>query len=175
MSPLSTPPAIPPAPAKRLLLVRHAKAVPHGGACNDFDRPLAEKGKDDAATISAILAEAGLEVDLFISSPAKRAFSTAKAFADALGAQSIGIDGQIYEGLPEAMLKIVRSSPDKFKSLMLVGHNPGVTELAVELCPEIDYELPTCAVACIDFDALSWESLKSSSGKLAFLVSSKSL
>lgn len=175
MSPLSNAPEIPPAPARRLLIVRHAKALSHDSPYSDFDRPLSEKGKADAATIAAILAEAGLTVDAFVSSPAKRAFATAKAFADRLGAPSIGIDSHIYEAGVDTLMRIVRSTQDRRKTLMLVGHNPGATELAVALCPEIDYELPTCAVACLDFETRSWDSVKKGSAKLAFLVSSKSL
>ena len=166
---------IPPAPPRRLMLVRHAKAVSHDSAYEDFDRPLSEKGKADADAIAAILKDAELSVDQFISSPAKRAFATAKPFADALGAQSIRIDERIYDASPETLLKTIQSLPDKFHSIMLVGHNPGLTELAFSLCPEIDAELPTCAVVCIDFSSLSWDSVKCGSGKLAFLISSKAL
>lgn len=168
-------PRIQPPEAHRLMLVRHAKAMPHDGSSIDFDRPLSEKGKADAEALASILADAGLEVDSFISSPAKRAFSTAKAFADALGAQSIGIDERLYDASPETLLKIVRSLQDKHHSVMIVGHNPALTELAFELCPEIDSELPVCAVACIDIDSHSWDNVKTASGRLSFLISAKAL
>ena len=175
MNPQVKLPQVQPPPARRLMLVRHAKAALNDGSMPDFDRPLSEKGKDDSDAMAGILRDTGLEVEYFLSSPAKRAFSTAKSFADAFGAQSIAIDERIYEAFPKTLIKIIHSLPDKFHSVMIVGHNPALTELAYELCPEIDSEMPTCAVACVDFDSHSWDNIKVSSGKLTFMISSKAL
>ncbi len=166
MTPGTSSTKLAPPAAKRLILVRHAKAAPHGSTEEDIDRPLDERGKSDANAMAAWLKGAGASPDHIASSPAKRAFRTAQAFAEAFDAKAITVDPRIYEADPSTLLDLVRGMPDRFPTCMLVGHNPGITELALWLSESPLDELPTCAAVCLDFDARSWNSLKPSSGKL---------
>jgi len=150
--------------------VRHAKALPPDSQTEDIDRPLSDKGRGDAAAMAAWLAKTGAAPDVIVSSPAKRAFRTAQAFAEAFNAKAITVDQRVYEASPSELLDLMRGMQDKFATCVLVGHNPGLSELLALLSLAPTGELATCAVACVDFDeARSWISIKPNSGRLRLL------
>ncbi len=140
-----------------LILVRHAHASNGSAARSDRERPLTERGKQDAATMGASLAARRLVPDLMISSPALRALSTARLFADQLGygRADILVDERLYAGSVGVLLAIVHGLDPDRQQVMLFGHNPEFTELAHQLSNAI-VDMPTCAVAEFGFASQPW-------------------
>ena len=153
---------------RRLTLVRHAKSSWDYAELSDFERPLNARGRRDAPAMAKRLA-ADLERPLrLISSPALRAITTAHAFAAALAVPntSIRVDPRIYEATRGTLLGIVRECDDADSHVLLFGHNPGFSELALLLAPCPFSDMPTCAVATLSFDAAHWRDIRHGSGVL---------
>lgn len=115
---------------RRLVLVRHAKAEPGD---DDAERPLAERGRRDAAEIGRWLAAEGIEPDLVLVSPALRARQTWEAVADAVSGPRVEPDERIYANTLPDLLAVLREVPAEVGTLVVVGHAPGVQELAADL------------------------------------------
>jgi phosphohistidine phosphatase len=144
---------------KTLWLLRHAKAVAHG-TMPDHERTLEPRGQRDATRLGRHWLERHGRPDVIVASPAARALATARLFAEAVGygLEGIRIDARIYESSPRILLDIVEATDDAFDGLMLVGHNPEFTELAHRFDPDIT-NMPTCAVATLQFDVETWGAL----------------
>jgi phosphohistidine phosphatase len=140
-----------------LLLVRHAKAAKGDAGVHDRDRPLDDRGRRDAPRMGKRLAQHEARPDLILSSPALRALETAQLIAEALGgkAADIQVDERLYASTPATLLDIIQSLDDTLKRVMLVGHNPEMSELAHRFFGEID-EMPTCSVAEFEFASTTW-------------------
>lgn len=139
-----------------LYLLRHAKSDWKKETTTDFERPLSKRGFSDAPKMAAWLAKQANIPEIIISSPALRAYQTALPFAHALDIQANDIlfDNRIYEASLETLLKVVRQLPEQEKSVLLIGHNPGLDFLLQVLCkqakPRNDGKLmTTCAIAKI--------------------------
>lgn len=146
---------------KRLWLFRHAKAAPAESALSDFARPLAERGERDARWIAARLARAPRAPSRIVASPAARTRRTAETAAEALGQPTAAVifDERLYLGSTAAILAVI-AGHDDVDSLLIVGHNPGLSELALDLTPELPLDdLPTSGLVGIDADTPSWASL----------------
>ena len=145
---------------KTLILVRHAKSSWTDPALPDRDRPLNDRGKRDAPKMARRLAKDGVKPDLILSSPAKRARTTARIIAKALDCRpgDIQVNDRLYAVEAGELLRVIRGLDDKLKRAMLVGHNPELTDLAHRLSNKVAY-LPTCAIAVFAFDAKSWSSV----------------
>jgi phosphohistidine phosphatase len=155
---------------KRLTLVRHAKSSWKDPELTDFDRPLSKRGKRDAPLMGERLAGRDSRPELILSSPAKRARKTAKLMARKLelAADRLILEAEIYEAEPEALLKVIRGLDDRWAHVLLIGHNPGLTELGNLLADCGIENIPTCGALCLDFAAESWRSLGPQSGTLVF-------
>ncbi len=142
---------------KTLILVRHAKSSWGDGSLMDKNRPLDERGKHDAPEMGRRLAKRDLKPDLIMSSPAKRALATARLLAKELDyePQKIVMDESLYAVTAADLLDMIRNLDDGTQTVMLVGHNPELTELAHALSAPVD-RLPTCAVVEFRFDTTSW-------------------
>ncbi|WP_428309218.1 SixA phosphatase family protein [Hydrocarboniphaga sp.] len=153
---------------RSLTLVRHAKSSWDNAALADFDRPLNERGRRDAPLMAQRFAHAAETPLQLVASPALRTTSTALVFAEALGvpADSIRYEPQIYEADVETLLAVVRGLSDEVPNAVLFGHNPGFTDLCHALARCDFTEMPTCAVARIDFDVEHWRDVASGRGRL---------
>lgn len=153
---------------KTLYLVRHAKSSWDDPALGDRDRPLSERGLSSAPDMGKRLAEQGHKPDLIISSPAKRAFTTAKKIAKETGYREAKIvtDERMYFSGTRSMLDLLEGLNDKHKKVMIVGHNPALTSLLNILCDSPIENMPTCAVAVVGFEMNSWSELSISNGEL---------
>lgn len=152
---------------KKLLIVRHAKSSWDVANIDDFDRPLNERGLRNAPEMARRLVLREFVPDLILSSPANRAISTARLFNHQFGDKEgmIKTEQSIYEASRSNLCKIIdRQNPDHCLIIM-VGHNPGLTDYVNWLC-DSDVELPTCAIAEIDVDDFKWNGWKKGSGKL---------
>ncbi len=152
---------------KTLYLVRHAKSSWKDSSLSDLQRPLNKRGFKSAAKMGQRLQLAGVIPDLIISSPANRALTTAKLLAKEIAFDSklITKDDRLYFKGTSSMLKIIQITKSNFDTLMLVGHNPDMTSLLNKLCGYQTGNMPTCAIASIQFDC-GWEGVKDHSGSL---------
>jgi phosphohistidine phosphatase len=148
---------------KTLVLVRHAKSSWDDPALDDHDRPLNERGRRDAPVMAQRLHERGIEPDAIVSSTAVRALSTAAAFAEAfgLGADDVVAIARLYGASPATIVSVVGGLDDRIECVIIVAHDPGLSELAGRLSAEID-RMPTGAVAVFRFGIESWKDLPGS-------------
>jgi phosphohistidine phosphatase len=157
---------------KRLLLLRHAKAVPATEPLADSARALAERGERDARRIGERLREQRVRPARVLSSPAARALQTAQLVADVLGypREQIALEDRLYLA-PSATIALVIAAQDAtVDSLLVVGHNPGLSELVHELLPSFEVDdLPTAAVVGLDYaEASTWSRLASAVPTLSY-------
>lgn len=155
---------------KRVIIVRHAKAVPYGYEV-DFKRELTERGEKDAGNIGQELKRKGVVPGAMISSPAARALKTAQIFAENLGfAKNLIVEKMdIYDGFTTAeLLNIVHHLPETIQTVFFFGHNPGFHYLAANLSENFLGDMPTCSTVAIDFQVDNWHDVKARKGKLAF-------
>ncbi|MGB8382591.1 MAG: histidine phosphatase family protein [Dermatophilaceae bacterium] len=135
-------------PEHTLILLRHAKSDWSGDEA-DIDRPLARRGRRQAPAIGRWLAAHVDGVDLAVVSPAARARRTWDLVAAELDVlPPARIDDRVYAASDQQLLGVVRELPDAVKTVVLVGHNPGLEDLASVLTRESP-ALPTCAIAVI--------------------------
>lgn len=154
--------------AKQLLLVRHGKSDWGNLDLKDFDRPLNKRGKENAPEMAERLVNKGFKPDLLVSSPAKRAKSTAKYFAEAYCFEQIQYENTIYEANTTALLKVVNDLNDSADKVLMFGHNPGFTDFANELCNADIYNIPTAGMVLISFPFDSWQLVSRGTGDLVF-------
>lgn len=144
---------------KTLILVRHAKSDWSEGNTSDMERPLNERGKKDAPEMAKRLKKKGLKIDAFISSPAKRAFRTARYFADAFDVkkEDIQVENTLYGAMPSQFEQVVSSLKDKEDTVVFFSHNPGITEFANTLCNVHTDNMPTSSIFAVQADVNSWK------------------
>ena len=143
---------------RRLMLLRHAKSdwpdVP------DRDRPLAKRGRRDAPIIGRWLRDHGYLPDIVICSAARRTRQTWELVAPELGSPSVTFEPRAYAASAMTLLYLVRERPGAYRSAMLIGHNPAISELATSLAEPPDGDgapalrairFPTAAVAVLEF------------------------
>ena len=149
-----------------LTLVRHAKSNWGDPDVHDFDRPLNDRGFKSAPKMAKHLAKSSYTVNAIISSPAKRAITTAEIIAKEINFEGIEQNIEIYNAATNTLISLVRLLDDKLNKVMLVGHNPGFTHLCNYLSnAEID-NMPTCSIAQIQFDVDRWKDISEHSGTL---------
>ena len=144
---------------KLLTLIRHAKSSWKQTGMEDSARPLNRRGKSDAIDMGQRLAAIEFMPDVLISSPAKRARSTARRMGKEIGYEKseLVIEEGIYHATSEELLLIVRNLDDALDHVALVGHNPGFTDLSNFLSQDFVGEVPTCGVVQLQFAVSSWQ------------------
>jgi phosphohistidine phosphatase len=147
---------------KRLLLMRHAKAVPADEGVADFGRQLAERGERDARRMGQRLRRRAAQPDRIIASPAERALRTAQLVAAEWGyaVERIASDQRLYLAEPHEILTVIGAQHSDVTTLLIVGHNPGLTELAHGLLPGLDVDdLPTGGIVALDSSTERWAAI----------------
>jgi phosphohistidine phosphatase len=141
---------------KTLLILRHAKSSWANTYLGDHDRPLKKRGKRDAPRMGRLLREENLLPDLVISSSAKRALDTAEAAAAASGYDDqIVVTRDFYHADSESYTDKLRSLPNEVNRVLIVGHNPGMEELLVDLTGAHE-RMPTAALAQVSLPVENW-------------------
>jgi phosphohistidine phosphatase len=157
---------------KHLILLRHAKSSWKNPALDDADRPLAERGERDAPRMGERLKARGAQPTLLLTSPARRALRTAEIVGRALGLgqERSRTVAELYLASPDEIRGVVAAQDDAHDCLLLVGHNPGLTELVNELLPGLALDnLPTAGVVGIDLAASTWTAAARMRGRLSYL------
>ncbi len=139
-----------------LLIIRHAKSSWDFGL-EDFDRSLNHRGKSDAPEMAERLKKRGVHLDVMISSPAKRALSTATLFSKIFNDLEILTIPSLYEASAKTFEKVVTEQNDRFKQIAIFSHNPGITDFINSLTNVRVDDLPTCAVFAVKADITSWK------------------
>ena len=167
-----------------LLLLRHAKSSWKNSALQDFERPLAPRGKRAAPRVGAYMAAQGLSPDLVLSSTAVRARQTLDLVLPHLsGAPRIEYEGGLYLATSADLLSRLRELKSAARAVMIVGHNPGMQGLAVSLAhagdgkmrKELAAKFPTAALAVIGFKAPDWSKVAPATGTLTHFMAPKRL
>ena len=144
----------------RLILLRHGKAEVDSASGRDFDRALTDRGRRDALIVAKALEQAGVRPDVVLISPAARAAQTWEAVAEVFPGARVEQAPQLYEISPDAILALAKSEGLTARTVMVVGHNPGLGQLAAWLAQtapagagktRIVDGLPTAAAAVIGF------------------------
>ncbi|HUP92638.1 MAG TPA: histidine phosphatase family protein [Solimonas sp.] len=158
-----------------LTLVRHAKSASDYPELSDFERPLNERGRRDAPAMAKRAGALLGQPDRLVSSPALRAITTARVFAQSLGMETdeIAVQPKIYEAAVEALFKLVRALDGRDRHVMLFGHNPGFTEFALELATCPFAELPTCGIVQIELSIKAWSEANYGCGKVLHYLAPK--
>ena len=144
---------------RTLFLIRHAKSSWDNPGLRDFNRPLNERGLHDAPLMAHLLAKQGIKPDLLVSSPAKRAITTALFFAEAFDVEGDAVvqEQDIYEAALMDILRIVSQLPDTAQVVLLFGHNPTLTDVANRFSEKYIDNIPTCGIVQIVSDEESWQ------------------
>ena len=159
---------------RRITLLRHAKSDWGNPSQNDFERPLNQRGESNAKLIGARLKKAGVRPSLIISSDAVRAITTARLIARNIGypIEFIQPDHGLYLASPAGIIEVIEGEGEgegeNYNDVMVVGHNPGLTELANRLCNSQTDNIPTCGVFAVDIEIDSWADLANTQGTLNY-------
>jgi phosphohistidine phosphatase len=168
---------------RRLLILRHAKAAPLTKGEADIDRPLAPRGRRAAPRMGVYLAAERLIPDLALVSSAQRTRETWDGVSPALGEIAMRFEPQIYEASADRLLALLRGVEDGVGTLLIIGHNPGLEDLAGLLAGQSDRaaasrmarKFPTASLAVIELDVATWGEAAARSGRLDRFVTPKSL
>jgi len=156
---------------KRLLILRHAKSSWADDLLGDADRPLAPRGERDAPKMGRRIKKHFGALDSILSSSAKRASDTARLVALELGIppDTIRHEPALYLAAPSGILDVLRGQPPPVETLMIVGHNPGLTELVNALLPSLMLDnLPTAGIVGVDLGIESWDELPGATPRLVY-------
>ncbi|PON08089.1 phosphohistidine phosphatase [Rhizobium hidalgonense] len=170
-------------PKHRLILLRHAKSAwPDGVA--DRERPLADRGRKAAPVIGAYMVREKLIPDIALVSPARRAQETWKLVRRALSKKVSEVEAaDIYEVSAERMLDVIRAVEPGIRTLLIVGHNPGMENAASLIVADgnadamwrMREKFPTAGLAVIDLDLDGWDEIAAGTGYLERFITPRSL
>ena len=159
---------------RTLYLLRHAKSSWDDAGVPDRERVLAPRGRKASKRIASHLDREEIRPELVLCSPARRTRETLDRIGDALGAPKVVFDEQLYGADDDELLSRLREVPDRFGSVMLVGHNPGIADLLALLAADrssLPGEVPTGALATLSVPVDDWAELAPHSARLdAFVV-----
>ncbi|ULR49145.1 SixA phosphatase family protein [Streptomyces deccanensis] len=165
-------------PLRRLIVLRHAKSAWPVGV-PDHERPLAPRGRRDAPAVGRALAEADCLPDLAVCSTAVRARQTWELAAAEWGTPPpVRHDERVYAAEVPELLDVVRETPDHVRTLLLVGHNPGLEELVLDLAgdalddalDDVRAKFPTSAIAFLSWHGETWAALAPGTALLTDLI-----
>ena len=146
---------------RRITIIRHAKSSWEDPDLTDDKRPLNDRGEENAPMMGDRLAAQGMNPDLLLSSPAVRAFETARAIAGKVGypPDSICTDERLYHAEIQDWFEVIRTLPEDAKHVFCFGHNPGLTHLYNIFSPIPVENIPTCGMFDMGFEVENWPEL----------------
>ena len=148
---------------KTLVLIRHAKSSWDDASISDADRPLNDRGKRDAPAMAKRLIKAGIAIDRFVSSPAKRARQTAELFAHEyeIKEKKIRIVPELYHATQPVFEAVVDGLADEDDTVAIFSHNPGITAFVNTLTNAVRLDnMPTCAVFVVKSETKHWKDFR---------------
>lgn len=169
---------------KILTLLRHAKSGWDDPVSRDFDRPLNKRGRKAARVVGRAMRDEGLAFDAIIASPAVRVIETLRDVGDGYGhALEPTQDPELYLASPAVLLERIHHVDDRVERLLVVGHNPGLEQLALQLTggeenglrQEVEVKYPTATLAEIRFDVDRWADVAAAGGTLTRFIRPRDL
>lgn len=161
---------------RSVLLIRHAKSSWDDVMVADFDRPLDIRGKKEAPLMANRLLTKGIAIDYILSSPAKRAKTTADYFLETgkLGKNRLTLRQSLYEPIYDAFVEAIESAPDEYHNIAVFSHNPGITNFANSLTDTIRIDnIPTCGIFGIKLRIKHWKNFDAGKPEFWFFDSPK--
>ena len=160
---------------KKLIIVRHSKSSWKDLSLDDFNRPLNKRGKEDGPIISNYLSKRTNFIDLLHSSSSVRTFQTSKFFTERIKFGKVKYDDNLYHSSSESILNLIKNYSNKYSSVMLIAHNPGLTHLINQITNISLDNLPTTGLAEIHFSCNKWNEISSKNSNLIDLKFPKQL
>lgn len=161
---------------KRLTLLRHAKSDWDDPVARDFDRPLNRRGEKAALLVGQYAKSRKMAFDHLVASPAARVMQTLETFFEGYGqAVETQWDRRIYLASPATLIDVIRDLPERVNSALMVGHNPGLEELILDLVPDdglsklredVEVKFPTASIAVLDLAVKRWSDVADNSATL---------
>ena len=153
---------------KSLIIVRHCKSSWADLSLSDFDRPLNKRGKIDGELMSSYLREKEKKIDKLISSTSKRTRLTSKYFIEKIHFNSISYLDELYHASYSEIIKIISKIENNFNNIMVIGHNPGLTELINHFTDMRIYNIPTSGIIKVEFKEDKWSKITENKGKIVY-------
>ncbi len=144
---------------KRLILIRHSKSSWKDLSLTDFNRPLNNRGKSDGPLMADYLKSKIKKIDYLHSSSSVRTFETSKYFIKQIQFGKIQYDDSLYHCSATSILNMISSYSDNYQSVMIIAHNPGLTNLINNITNVALDNLPTTGLAEIEFNCNSWSKI----------------
>lgn len=161
---------------KTLLLVRHAKTEADSKTGKDIDRQLTERGHNDAVKMAQYLLNQKVQIDVLVTSTAKRAMETAGHFYKAYKPDVKLIEqSELYNAVPATYQAVIENLSNDCKRAAIFAHNPGITDIANELNVAHVDDMPTCAVFAVTADTTDWKDFAKAEKRFLFFHSPKEL
>lgn len=162
---------------KTIVLMRHAKSDRKTKKLRDIERPLNKRGLRDAAEMGTYMKSSQVKTQLIISSPAIRALKTAELVAGELNIDynEIITDPNLYLESKSTIMNCIKKLDDKYESIFIVSHNPGLTDLVNYLTIETIKNIPTSGIVAMRVDVQNWAELDMGNWELIFFESPKKL
>ena len=155
-----------------MILVRHAKSDwPEN--TDDFDRPLAERGLEDAVKMSKFLKDNNIEIQKFVSSPAVRALNTCKIFNQTYDVE-IDTNQKLYNPSERNFESVIYDLENDVNSVAMFSHNNGISNFANSMSDDV-FMFPTCGVAGFQIETDSWSDFENAKKKLVFFYEPKKI
>ncbi|MGE0561921.1 MAG: histidine phosphatase family protein [Flavobacteriales bacterium] len=157
---------------KSIHLIRHAKSSWDNLATSDFYRDLNERGLRDAPMMAEKLKQSGCDPEYILCSPAKRTTKTAEIVAKKLNFSQncINFEQRIYEATLKTILDVLNEIPNHFNQVVLIGHNPAITQLSNYLTNDYIDNIPTCGIVKIEMDIDDWQHIVEGIGRKLFFI-----
>jgi phosphohistidine phosphatase len=167
---------------KTLTLLRHAKSGWNDPIKRDFDRPLNPRGRRAARVVGREMRSLGLSFDRIVASPARRVIETIEEVALAFGPLAPDYDQRVYLASVATLVELVHETPDAIERLLLVGHNPGLEELALFLAgsegalrAEVQIKYPTSTLSEIELPVEHWSEAAEGQGRIQRFIRPRDL
>lgn len=155
---------------KTILLVRHAKSDRGSFSMSDSARPLNDRGKQDAPVMAKRLLERNMPIDVFLSSPARRAYATASIFVKEFGLndEKIIVVPELYMAETPAFVQVITNAPAEAETIAIFSHNQGITDFANTLSSVNIDNMPTCSIFAVEAAIDDWKDFKARGNHFLF-------
>ena len=153
---------------KNLIIVRHCKSSWKDPSLSDFDRPLNKRGNIDGELMSNYLREKEKKIDKLILSTSIRTRLTSKYFIEKIHFNSISYLDELYHASYSDIINIISKVENNFNNIMVIGHNPGLTELINHFSDMRIYNIPTSGIIKVEFKEDKWSKITENKGKIVY-------
>ena len=154
---------------KKLIVVRHSKSSWKDSSLLDFDRPLNKRGKRDGKKMSEFLSQFIKSIDLLLSSSSYRTKLTSKYYQDSLQIKNLIFTDSLYHASKKEIIENFYNVDSSINSILLIGHNPGLTEFINFSTDKNLFNLPTTGTVVIDYPIEKWTEIEYISGKVKLM------